>query len=231
MPPTTTNTRDEASSRIIIEAMPKVELHAHLNGCIRPSTLQDLAKERNVCLSSLHHHHHDPDGETAGAGSTKSMMYNSRPRSLKDCFDIFAEIPKCVDNKASLHRITQEALQDFADCHVVYLELRSTPKNMKDLTKREYCELILETMLNFEEKQQSDDDDESSHTMRRLPMTCRFIIAADRSSTITEAMDHVDLAIALREKYPDHVVGVDLGGNPCKVCRCKRQRSICNNMD
>lgn len=202
-----------------IQAMPKVELHAHLNGCIRPSTLQDLAKERNVILSSLHH---DPKDNTETTGGT---MYNRRPRSLKDCFDIFAEIPKCVDNRASLKRIVLETLEDFQDSHVVYLELRSTPKKLNDLSKLQYCKLILDTLLEYErqeetryrsEVQQRQSAPEIANTIK-LPMMCRFIVAADRSSTIADAVEHVELAIDLRDSYPGHVVGVDLGGNPCKV--------------
>jgi adenosine deaminase len=117
------NTNQDSSSNTLqefVESLPKVELHAHLNGCSRESTLFELAAERNVTLSN---HHFCQSNTFSYPGS----MYNIRPRSLQDCFNMFAEIPKCVNDLVSLRRITREALDDFAFHHVVYLELRSTP--------------------------------------------------------------------------------------------------------
>ena len=74
--------------------LPKIELHAHLNGSIREHTLAELAAERNVSLPEkflIHENeHHDADKE--------ALLFNNKPRSLKDCFDIFAVIPKCVND-------------------------------------------------------------------------------------------------------------------------------------
>ena len=74
--------------------LPKIELHAHLNGSIREHTLVELAAERNVSLPQqflLHEHeHHDADKE--------ALLFNNKPRSLKDCFDIFTVIPQCVND-------------------------------------------------------------------------------------------------------------------------------------
>jgi len=131
-----------------------VELHAHLNGCIREKTILELAQERNV---SLNEHHFSSQNNQHDEHS----MYNLRPRSLQDCFEIFAEIPKCVDDLAALRRITQEALEDFSQQNVAYLELRSTPKILLEergcsapTTKQRYCETILECMEEFEEREQ-----------------------------------------------------------------------------
>ena len=69
-------------------------MHAHLNGSIREHTLVELAAERNVSLPPkiLIHElkHHDADKE--------ALLFNNKPRSLKDCFDIFAVIPHCVND-------------------------------------------------------------------------------------------------------------------------------------
>jgi adenosine deaminase len=39
---------DEHYQFVLLEALPKVELHAHLNGCIRKAPLFELAKDRGV---------------------------------------------------------------------------------------------------------------------------------------------------------------------------------------
>ena len=49
-------------------------------------------------------------------------------------------------------------------------------------------------------------------------MTCRLIVAIDRSLSVQDAYEHIELAEKLRGEYGDLIVGVDLGGNPTKVC-------------
>lgn len=186
-----------------IKALPKVELHAHLNGCVRESTLFELAKERGVTLNT-HHFSHQANSET------DHSMYNVRPRSLMDCFDMFAEISQCVDDLSALSRIAREALEDFAAENVTYLELRSTAKRLKVRTgqpemadKMAYCKTVLDTMKEFE----------TTHPF----MTCRFIVAVDRARSLEETEENIHLALALKESFGDRVVGVDLCGNPLKV--------------
>lgn len=229
-----------------LRLLPKVELHAHLNGCIRESTLKELAAERGVTLSP----HLFPTAtgsppraavssvasskkeEESDEGPPLPRLYNARPRSLRDCFDVFAEIPRCVNDIPSLRRITREALEDFASHHVMYLELRSTPKillwrhNQSALaTKRDYVETILAVLQEFEVEQlkeeqalRSNADAFTSSNRTRVPLRARFIVAIDRSQSLYDAREHVDLAISLHRNNPQHsgvVVGVDLGGNPC----------------
>jgi adenosine deaminase len=217
-----TMTTDATSDKYMIQYiqdLPKVELHAHLNGCIREETLFELAKERNVTLSE---HHFSPQPHTGDDHS----MYNVRPRSLQDCFDMFAEIPKCVDDLASLTRITTEALEDFAQHHVVYLELRSTPKQLllafgceKTASKRMYCETVLDAIKKYEMKEEWRYKREVSDGVSspRMPLVCRFLVAVDRSQSAADAIEHVQLALSLQEDFKKYVVGVDLGGNPTKV--------------
>lgn len=205
--------------RDLLTMLPKVELHAHLNGCIRESTLSHLARERGVLLNM----HHFAKEEHAGPDDS---MYNMRPRSLGDCFEIFAEIAKCVDDLPSLSRVTTEALEDFAAQHVAYLELRSTPKLLLlqtgqsvMATKRDYCRTVIDCMKHFEQKEAARFEAQlaQGEKLPRLPMVCRFIIAIDRSQSSDEATEHVCLAETLRSESCDCVVGVDLGGNPTKV--------------
>jgi adenosine deaminase len=226
---TTTTTTSDKDTIHYIRDLPKVELHAHLNGCIRDETLFALAKERNVTLSE---HHFLP--QPHHTGDDDHSMYNVRPRSLQDCFDMFAEIPKCVDDLPSLTRITTEALEDFAQQHVVYLELRSTPKQLllafggeEITTKRTYCETILEAIKKYETKEELRYQREVSEgvvSSPRLPLVCRFLVAVDRSQSAADAMEHVQLALSLQQDFKKYVVGVDLGGNPTKVsdltCEC-----------
>ena len=137
-----------------------------------------------------------------------------KPRNLKDCFDIFSDLPNVITDLVALRRITYETLVDFATKdNVVYLELRSTPKcllfdhrNKSEVaTKRDYIDAILSTMEEFMQSQPPPNK-----------MMCRLIISVDRSLSYEEAKENIELAIEYSQQSPPLVVGVDLGGNPMK---------------
>jgi len=222
---------------------PKIEIHAHLNGSIRETTLFELAEERTIKLND---HYFDSSSSTTsndvaedvGGIDHPAMIYNKQYRSLMECFDIFSEIGKVVVDLDAIQRITREALQDFAREGVVYLELRSTPKRLLEkrqpcdrdfsltavpiddlATKRQYCEVVINTILNFrqeEEERYARESEDANVTNPRLPMIASFIVSVDRSNPVECGFEHIDLAIELANEHPGVVVGVDLGGNPMK---------------
>lgn len=97
-------------------ALPKAELHAHLHGCIRMSTLAELAGDSltadDRALLSEH-----ADGTLR--------------RSLSECFRVFSIIHKAVRGTDAVYRITSEVLSDFAAENVRYVELRTTPRRLE----------------------------------------------------------------------------------------------------
>ena len=225
---------------LFLHHLPKIELHAHLNGCIRESTLLELANERNVTLSSLLHDIKEECHFTAEEkrNENEQTKVNKKRRSLLECFEIFAEIGKCVTDLDALKRIVREALEDFARENVIYLELRSTPKilyvdhsqaqlgqNGKKCTKREYVEVILDAMHAFEEaehkryEEEKNEEDLESYLIR-LPMKCRYIVSVNRADSVDDAMTHAELAVQLAKEGNKHVVGLDLSGSPLKVRIC-----------
>eukprot|EP00584_Thalassiosira_punctigera_P009569 CAMPEP_0172544432 /NCGR_PEP_ID=MMETSP1067-20121228/14595_1 /TAXON_ID=265564 ORGANISM="Thalassiosira punctigera, Strain Tpunct2005C2" /NCGR_SAMPLE_ID=MMETSP1067 /ASSEMBLY_ACC=CAM_ASM_000444 /LENGTH=406 /DNA_ID=CAMNT_0013330997 /DNA_START=14 /DNA_END=1230 /DNA_ORIENTATION=+ len=202
--------------------LPKVELHAHLNGSIRQHTLVDLANERNVALPTdfflLHEaEHHDPDKET--------LLFNTKPRSLRECFEFFSHIPKCVNDLAALRRITHEVLLDNANDNVAYLELRTGPKGLlrdhrseeeEYCTKKQYVETIINIMQEFErgDQRRYEQEVKQKNEFVRLPLVPRLIISVDRSGTINQAKENIALAIEMFRSDQKMIVGVELGGNP-----------------
>jgi adenosine deaminase len=207
--------RREDELTALIQSMPKIELHAHLNGCIKEATLFALARERGITLSEHHFSENDNDGH----------MYNSDPRSLVECFEVFEQVKLVVSDLVALRQITREALEDFASHHVAYLELRTTPKQLKrspnseGLTnKLEYINVILSVMQEFEieeqQRYQREVQDADATRLCRLPLMPRLLISIDRAKSIQEAEENVDIAVGLHERRNRHIVGVDLGGNP-----------------
>jgi len=230
-------TRDQTT---VLRNLPKIELHAHLNGSIRENTLFELAEERMIELNKKYFEI-PPSNGTNGAVNDDDrsvLIYNKRRRSLMECFDIFSEIGKVIVDLDALRRITREALEDFAKEGVVYLELRSTPKRLlakrrscegsfslksvpseKLATKRQYCETVISTIIAFrkeEEERYAREMKDTTEFTSRLPMISSFIVSVDRSNPVSCGSEHIDLAIDLAKEYPGVVVGVDLGGNPLK---------------
>ena len=69
------------------------------------------------------------------------------PKSFDDGYKIFKFAQALVDHPAAVKLATSNVLTDFAEDNVVYLELRSTPRNCAGkMTKKEYVESIVQSI-------------------------------------------------------------------------------------
>lgn len=196
-------------------SMPKVELHAHLNGSARSSTLLELARglgEKGVIVFSDVEH-----------------VILKDDRSLTEVFKLFDLIHVLTTDHATVTRITKEVVGDFAAENVVYLELRTTPKrnDSKCMTKHSYMEAVIEGLrtvdavdVNFTSTNNGVGRTvkpslmSGTHTYNGLPMKkiyVRLLLSIDRRETLEAAMETVKLALELKDVG---VVGIDLSGNP-----------------
>lgn len=89
--------------------LPKADLHCHIGGCVRASTLEELLPA---------------DAREAARQALKST-------SLSGAFQIFKHVHAAVSTEAALARVVREAIEDAASDGVVYLELRSTPRALR----------------------------------------------------------------------------------------------------
>ncbi|CAH9059378.1 unnamed protein product [Cuscuta europaea] len=194
-------------------SMPKLELHAHLNGSIRNSTLLELSKELEekgvIVFSDVEH------------------VILKNDRSLYEVFKVFDLIHLLTTNHKTVTRITKEVVEDFAAENVVYLELRTTPKrnDSKGMTKGSYMEAVLEglrAVSTVDVDILHDSDVEShinAHTQcgggvngtQRKKIYVRLLLSIDRRETTEAAMETVKLAMEMRHL---RVVGIDLSGPP-----------------
>ena len=186
------------------KTLPKVELHAHLNGSVRDSTLLERARIQNGLA----------DGGGGGGGGEYSrevetlLQPSMKPgggRSLAQVFGLFAAIHDLCTHHDVLQRIAREAVEDFAADGVVYLELRTTPKNAPDrgITKKSYMDAVLDGIDASVCGKRGGDGTGA--------ITVRLIASVDRRETTAEAIATVELAASLRHRG---VVGIDLSGNP-----------------
>ena len=176
--------------------LPKVELHAHLNGSISSATMQTLLKRYKNRLER-------EGNETPQLWET--TILKGEKRALADCFLMFKMIHTLVNDEESVRIVAHEVVREFADDGVVYLELRSTPRAnpATGMTKHSYVQAILCGI-------------DKALSECRTTMHVRLLLSIDRRQSVAEAMDTVELALAHVEQTPHHtrVVGIDLSGDP-----------------
>jgi len=113
-------------------SLPKVELHAHIGGCIRPQTFMELAVEKGVDLD-------------------KVDFYNV---TIETAFEFFKIMSSLVQDLKTLQKVVYQIIEDFSKQNCKYLELRSTPKSLKECSLREYIDALIEV---FEQAEQDFD--------------------------------------------------------------------------
>ena len=112
-------------------SLPKIELHAHLNGSIRKQTLTELlSDEDKEKLEKLY-----------------SVM------DFENAMKFFQISSKIVSNLDVIRRITREMMEDWDKHNVVYLEIRTTLKAKPNaFTKEGYLTAVLEEIEKYNEK-------------------------------------------------------------------------------
>ncbi|TMW68789.1 hypothetical protein Poli38472_006257 [Pythium oligandrum] len=153
-------------------SVPKIELHAHIHGSIRPSTLEELLRE-----------------EAARTQTEPRAL--PRHRSLDECFEMFHLIHQVVVSRQALHRIVVETIEDFAKENVKYLELRSTPRELeRDGASRE--DYVKEVVAAVEE----------CHARTDLDIQVRLLLSINRNQPLSVAEDTVNMAIEWKKRSP-----------------------------
>ncbi|XP_058150038.1 N6-Methyl-AMP deaminase isoform X4 [Dasypus novemcinctus] len=92
--------------------LPKVELHAHLNGSISSKTMKKLIAEK-------------PDLKIH---DQMTVIDKGKKRTLEECFQMFRIIHQLTTSPEDILMVTKDVIKEFADDGVKYLELRSTPR-------------------------------------------------------------------------------------------------------
>eukprot|EP01094_Clydonella_sp_ATCC50884_P000335 TRINITY_DN10261_c0_g1_i1.p1 TRINITY_DN10261_c0_g1~~TRINITY_DN10261_c0_g1_i1.p1 ORF type:complete len:348 (-),score=80.94 TRINITY_DN10261_c0_g1_i1:95-1096(-) len=168
--------------------MPKVDLHAHLNGSIRDTTLHELMEAHG----------------SARNASIECTISPADQRTLSECFDLFKAVHSVTTSPAVIARITREMIEDFARENTAYLEIRTTPRACAPtgMSKREYVAAVLTAI---------------QHCAALYPhTTVRLLLSINRAYSLAEAHENVDLALELSREGGAGcaVVGVDFSGNP-----------------
>lgn len=104
-------------TREIVHALPKVLLHEHLDGSLRPATVLELAEEAGY--RQLPRSNPQALADWFHAGATRG--------SLSQYLEGFGHTIAVMQTAPALERVAYEALEDLARENVVYAELRFAP--------------------------------------------------------------------------------------------------------
>lgn len=168
-----------------LRALPKCNLHSHLEGSIRPATFLDLARERGLNLGV----------GLEGVGAL--LQVDGSETGLVDYLEKISAGYQVLTTPSALRRVAFEAAEDAARDGVLYFELRAGPLTHvnRGLGVHQAIDAILAGL---------------QHAEAAYGITCRLIIAALRHH---EPADNVALAHAAVEHRDDGVVGFDLAGD------------------
>ncbi len=99
----------------LLHRLPKVELHVHLDGCLRPQTMLELAREQGVRLPAA-----DPQG-------LARALYVRHARNLEEYLERYTITLSVMQTARALERIAYEFVVDSAAENVRYVEVRYCP--------------------------------------------------------------------------------------------------------
>jgi adenosine deaminase len=171
-----------------IRALPKVELHAHLGGCIPTSAVKNLLREFQIRV---------PGGDDLERGLSIVEPVASLAEYLKSrrALDL---LPR---GKACLEQMFRSALAALALDGVVYAELRHSPfklARLNNLSFRTALEWAVEAL------------DAAKTAVRGIEP--RLILGIDRANVKIANVEQVLNAYALLDR-PKQIVGLDVSGD------------------
>jgi adenosine deaminase len=174
-------------TRELIRRAPKVLLHDHLDGGLRPQTIVELAAEIGHTLPAT-------DADALGRWFTESADSGSLVRYL-ETFDHTVAVMQTVD---SLARVARECVEDLAADGVVYAEVRYAPEQhlQGGLTLEQVVAAV-----------QRGLDEGQAAASGEHPIVVRQLLTAMRHQA--NSREIAELMVAHRD---DGVVGFDIAG-------------------
>ena len=192
----------------VVQRLPKTDIHCHLDGCLRPRTMLELAVEQGVRLPT-----------TNLVRLTRMLQAGRRTRSLGDYLRIFDLTLSVMQRREALYRVAFELAEDAAAENIRHLEVRYSP--VLHRKRRLGWEDIVDPVIA------GLRDAGSRHNM-----TTGVIICGIRSMDPKVSMALAELAVAYKGRG---VLAFDLAGQekdyPAKAHRAAFELILKNNIN
>ena len=169
----------------LLQKLPKVELHCHLDGSLRIPTILDLAKQDKVTLP------------TSSSDKLSKLLVIGKTRgSLEDYIKRFDITLSVMQTPEALRRTAYELIEDVAKENVRYIEIRYSPilHTEKEMTIGESVEAVRRGL----QRGQKDFGVKSG-----------IIVCGIRNISAAASLKLADLTVRYKNKG---VVGFDLAG-------------------
>jgi adenosine deaminase len=172
-----------------IRRAPKVLLHDHLDGGLRPATIIELARDCGYAnLPST-----DP-------GALGRWFFDAADSgSLERYLETFSHTLAVMQTRAGLHRVASECAQDLAADGVVYAEVRFAPEQHleRGLTLPQVVQAVLDGFADGSRLAAADG----------TPIRVRALLTAMRHAA--RSREIAELVVAFRDQ---EVAGFDIAG-------------------
>jgi adenosine deaminase len=169
------------------QALPKVDLHRHLEGSLRLETLVEVARAHGIRIM--------------GTDQLRSLVQvnEAEPFTFQNFLSKFATLRLFYRSPEIIGRITREAIADAAADNVRYLELRFTPvalSRSQDFSLGAVMDWVLEGTRQGHVENQG--------------ISTRLIVSFNRHESVELAEQVTQLAV---DHMSEGVVGLDVAGN------------------
>ena len=169
------------------QALPKVELHRHLEGSLRLETLIEVARAHGINIMST------------GRLRELVQINDSEPMTFQNFLSKFATLRLFYRTPEIIGRVTREAIADAAADNVRYIELRFTPVALaasRDFSMAEVMDWVIE---GTEEAQKANPN-----------IKAGLIASFNRHESVALAEQVAQLAV---ERLGKGILGLDISGN------------------
>jgi len=181
-------TTSQDTTRDFFRSLPKIELHRHLEGSLRLSTMLDIA------------HLHKLDLPYMDVDKFRSLVQvvDGEPYTFQNFLAKFSTLRHFYQSPEAIQRITHEAIEDAAADNIRYLEVRFTPvalTRVKGFPLGEAMDWVIEAV----EKASSQYD-----------IKIGLIASVNRHEEVDLAEEVIKLSV---ERLNQGILAVDLAGN------------------
>lgn len=168
-------------------ALPKVELHRHLEGSLRLDTMLDIARQHGIVIP-----------EDVLRLSNLVQIQEEDKFTFQNFLAKFNTLRLFYRSPDAIDRITREAVEDAAKDNVKYMELRFTPVALSRAERFPLHDVVDWVIASAKE------------AAKEYGVIVRLIASVNRHESIDLAEQVAWLAV---ERTKDGIVGLDLAGN------------------